>query len=357
MSKHRLPIFDGDGHIYENEAEIARYFEGEFAGARRFETFSLFPSLDGWSRGLVMEKIAENRKYTHTDAAVWSEMLTLLGAEGSVLYPTAGLAFGLMQDAKVASALATAYNNWLEDRYTRQDKRLYGAGMMAVQDPASAAREIERCARDRVNFCAMYVPTRTSTGRSYGDAFFDPIYAAAEGCDIALGLHGGPSLGMGFDHFQPFVKVHTLEHPFPLLIELTDMIFSGVFDRFPRLRVAFLEGGCGWVPFMMDRMDYEFDSVFGAVARRAIKKRPSEYISTGENFWVSLELGERSLKYTIDAMGGSDRIIYASDYPHEPSEEDLSGDVPSFLASPDYDDTVKKNILYNNQLKLYRIKL
>ena len=164
-------------------------------------------------------------------------------------------------------------------------------------------------------------------------------------------------MGMGFDHFRPFLKVHTLEHPFPLMIQLTDMVFSGVFDRFPKLRVAFLEGGCGWVPFMMDRMDYEYDSLFGISARNSLQKRPSEYLSTGENFWVSLELGEKSLKYAIEAMGGSERILYASDYPHEPNEDDLSGDVPDFLANPDYDDTVKKNILYDNQLRFYRLKL
>ena len=121
-------------------------------------------------------------------------------------------------------------------------------------------------------------------GKTYGHEFFWPIFEAAEKINMPLAIHGAPSRGFGFDHFQEFVKVHTLEHPFPLMIQLTDIIFSGVFDVFPNLRIAFLEGGATWVPFMMDRMDYEFDSIFGTAARKKIKKSPSEYIREGENF-------------------------------------------------------------------------
>jgi predicted TIM-barrel fold metal-dependent hydrolase len=355
MPKHRLPVFDGDGHVYEDPDELVQYFEGAYAGIRRFRTFELFPSLDGWSRGINLAKAKDAESYRHagTNAAVWGEMLGEIGAEGSVLYPTAGLACGLMQNAEVATALATAYNNWLEDRYTRLDPRLFGAGMVAVQNPVGAAKEIRRF-KERKNFCAVYLPSVTALGRSYGDPFFWPIFEEAERQDLPLALHGGPSRGFGLDHLQPFLKVHTLEHPVPLMIQLTDMVFSGVFDIFPNLRVAFLEGGCAWVPFMLDRLDYEYHALFGAGVRKTLKKKPSDYLREGENFWVSLELGERSLKYVIDCIG-ADRIIYASDFPHEPSAEELVTSVPDFLAHPDYDDAVKAGVLGRNAKRLYRI--
>jgi uncharacterized protein len=355
MPKQRLPIFDGDGHVYEDSDELIQYFEGAYAGIRRFKAFDLFPSLDGWSRGFSLEKEKNREGYSNvsTDAAIWGRMLDRIGADGSVLYPTAGLACGLMQNAEVAAATAAAYNNWLEDRYTRKDKRLYGAAMVAVQNPAAAAKEVARCA-ERTNFCAVYLPTVTATGKTYGDEFFWPIFEAAQKLNLPIALHGGPSRGFGFDHFQPFIKTHTLEHPVPLMIQLTDMIFSGVFDVFPDLRVAFLEGGCAWVPFMIDRLDYEYHSLFGVSVRKKLRQPPSAYLRDGEHFWVSLELGERSLKYVIDCMG-SERIIYASDFPHEPSEDEILADVPEFLDNPDYDDTVKGNILYRNTINLYRL--
>ena len=111
------------------------------------------------------------------------------------------------------------------------------------------------------------------------------------------------------------MKVHTLEHPFLLMIQLADIVFSGVWDAFPKLKIAFLEGGATWVPFMMDRLDYEHDSVFGAASRQKLKKRPLDFLREGDNFWVAMELGEANLKYTIDAIG-PEYILYGSDYPH-----------------------------------------
>lgn len=355
MPKHRLPLFDGDGHVYEDPDELIGYFEGDYAGIRRFKVFELFPSLDGWSRGFTLEKAKDATSYAHaaTSAAVWGAMLEAIGADGSVLYPTAGLACGLMQNAEVAAALATAYNNWLEDRYTRLDARLYGAGMVAVQNPDAAVREMRRF-KTRANFRAVYLPTVTATGRSYGDEFFWPIFEEAERQGLVVALHGGPSRGFGLDHLRPFVKVHTLEDPVPLMIQLTDMVFSGVFDVFPDLRVAFLEGGCAWVPFMIDQLDYEYHSLFGVSVRKKLRRKPSAYLRDGENFWVSLELGERSLSYVIDCIG-AERIVYASDFPHEPSADELLAGVPEFIADLRYDDDVKTRILGRNARRLYRI--
>ena len=105
---------------------------------------------------------------------------------------------------------------------------------------------------------------------------------------------------------------------------------------------------------MMDRMDYEFDSIHGSKHRKTMSKRPSDYFRHNDQLWFAMELGESSLKYVID-MIGSERIIYASDYPHEPSTEDLTSELPEFLENPDISDQAKQNIVYNNSRNLYRI--
>lgn len=352
MSVNGFKVFDGDGHVLESDRELAEHYEGAYEGLRIFETFGIWPSLDGWARGFILDTEDKGRKYTHTDADVWAEMLELIGADGTVLYPTAGLACGLISDTKWAVASAIAYNNWLEERYTKKDERLYGAGMLPVQDPQAAAEELERCATKRVRFPAMLLPSQTYLGKTYGDEFFSPIFEAAEKHGMPLAIHGAPSRGLGFDHFQEFVKVHTLEHPFPLMIQLTDIIFSGLWDRHPNLKIAFLEGGATWVPFMMDRLDYEYESVFGTASRKKLKKRPSDYLREGDNFWVAMELGEANLKYTVDAIG-PDRILYASDYPHEPTEEDLTTELPEFLESNAFSDEIKQKLVYDNMIAFY----
>ena len=356
MANSRFTVFDGDGHVLENDEELAHYYEGEFKGMRFFKPWSIFPSLDGWARGVVMATDDPDRKYGHTDAKIWGGILELINAEASVLYPTAGLAHGLITDHRWAVATAIAYNNWLEDLYCKKDKRLYGVGLLAAQEPEEAAKELVRCKTKRTNFVGMLLPTVTNTGKTFGDKSFWPIYEAAEKHNMPLALHGAPSRGFGFDHFREFARVHALEHPVPLFIQLTDMIFGGVFDDFPKLKVAYLEGGCGWVPFMMDRLDYEFNSVFGVRARKRLKKKPSDYMR-GENFWVAMELGERelSLKYALDAIG-SERILYASDYPHEPTDEAIKNELEEFVESNQYSQQVKQNLLYRNMKRFYNLQ-
>ena len=73
-----------------------------------------------------------------------------------------------------------------------------------------------------------------------------------------------------------------------------------------------------------------------------------------DNFWLSCEMGERALKYTVDMMG-ADRVIYASDFPHEPTEQALMHDIPNFLARNDLDEVAKGKILYHNSKRLYGI--
>jgi len=221
-------------------------------------------------------------------------------------------------------------------------------------DMDAACKEIARCANERKNFCAMLLPTVTVNGKHFGDEFYFPMYEEAERQGISIAFHGAPSRDFGLNNLEPFVKVHTLEHPFPLMIQMTDMMFNGVFDTFPKLKFAFLEGGCSWLTFMMDRLDYEYDSVFGVGVRKKLGRKPSEIIRDTDSIWVSCEMGEKSLKYVIDAMG-PDRILYASDFPHEPTEEDLTADVPDFLADNAYSMEVKQKVLYHNAKAFYNL--
>jgi len=352
--KHETPVFDGDGHVLETDAGLSPHYEGKWKGNRRLDGLAIFPSLDGWSRSVIVAEGDDSRQYWSTDAKIWSDILDKVGLEGSVLYPTAGLAYGLMQSEEFQTATCIAYNNWIEAEYCKKDGRLYGVGMTPYSDVPTAVKEIARCKNERKNIVAMLLPSVTVNGKYFGNEEYWPIYEEAERQNMPLIFHGAPSRDFGLNNLKPFVKVHTLEHPVPLMIQLTDMMFSGVFETFPNLKFAFLEGGCAWVTFMMDRLDYEYDSIFGAPIRPKLKKRPSEIFRDTDSIWVSCEMGEKSLKYVVDACG-ADRIIYASDFPHEPTEDDLTADVPDFLADNEISMEIKQKVLYHNAKALYGI--
>src|SRR5439155_1341043 len=124
-------------------------------------------------------------------------------------------------------------------------------------------------------------PLYTADGwaRRLGDERFTPIYEEAQRLDVMLGIHASGSHlgGAGVELFPRFIQAHTCSHPFGQMRQLTSMIFEGVVERFPDLRLAFLEAGAGWAPYWMERMDDEY-AKRGEVEAPALKKKPSEYV-------------------------------------------------------------------------------
>jgi predicted TIM-barrel fold metal-dependent hydrolase len=144
----------------------------------------------------------------------------------------------------------------------------------------------------------------------------DPFYAAAVDLDMPLGVHGAPGIHLpkiGVDRFTNYIQVHCISFPFDQMTAMTALISGGVFDRHPKLKVAFLEAGVGWVPYFIDRMHEHYEKR-GDWIPNGWKRDPREYVEAG-NVWVSCEPEEPILPAVAQIIG-SDFIMYASDYPH-----------------------------------------
>ena len=216
-----------------------------------------------------------------------------------MLYPTGGLSLGLIQNPEWSCVIARAYNSWIAERFSKQSSRLKAVALLPVHEPLEAAKELERA--KGLGLVAGLLPAVTVLNKGYGHSDFDPIYGAAEKLDMPLTVHGAPSRGMGFDFFNKFLHVHTLEHPFAILIQFTHMVFEGVFNRFPKLRVAFLEAGSGWLPYMMDRMDEEMEKPYRFQAP-LLKQKPSEIIRSGQ-VWATCEVeGKRCRRSSSNSI-------------------------------------------------------
>ena len=290
----RFRVIDADGHCIEHDEQIAQYatYLGKSLKNADRSCFSYFPSLDGWFRA-ASDRIALG------DPESWVSFLADTGMEMTFLYPTGGLAFGLVQDRDWSIGLARAYNDWLYNAYTKRDGRLQGIALLPILDVGAAVTELRHAVRD-LGMRGALLPAATVLGKAFGHRDFDPLYEEAERLDVALAFHGAPSRGFGFDFFDSFIKTHTLEHPFAILVQFTSLMFDGVFERFPQLRVAFLECGAGWVPYMMDRMDDEFEKR-GQRWCPFLRRKPSEYVREG-NIYFSCEVEERTLPYVIELV-------------------------------------------------------
>src|ERR671933_2800517 len=129
------------------------------------------------------------------------------------------------------------------------------------------------------------------------------------------------------------------------MIHLTNMTFQGVFEAFAGLRVAYLECGAGWMPYMMDRLDEEYERRGQKWAPR-LTKLPSEYLCGGQ-VYVSVEAQERTLPYVLELFG-EDHVFFASDYPHERPRPAYLDDIPRFAERADLSERAKRKILADN---------
>lgn len=340
-------VVDGDGHIVERDAELYEFLEPPYHGNSAVLGYPFFPTLDGYNRGAIMARNEIFKSYDIT-AQTWLDFLDQVDIESTVLYPTAGLGFGLIQDPEWATALARAYNNWFCERYYRVDNRLRGVALIPLQDVDQAVQEMRRAMNDLHMAGVVLTANNADMGirRPLGDQHFWPIYEEAEKLSCAVAVHGAVSMNIGLEGLQGFAAVQSLEHPIAQMVQLTSMVLGGVFERFPRLRVAYLEAGTGWVPFMMDRLDRSYEA-WSNLDRREfsdlVRKPPSEYIASG-NLFFSCEGGEESLTYAVERVG-SRCLLFASDFPHETNIERAQHEIKELWEHPTLKDEDKAAIL------------
>lgn len=251
-------------------------------------------------------------------------------------------------EADFAAALARAYNDWLNDFCAADRRKLVGAGMIAPFDIASAIKEAERCVK-KLGFRAIFLRANVVNGRNWHDPYYEPLWSALEELDVALGFHeanGSAARQVGDNFAHDFMLRHTYAHPVEQMLAMGAFCAGGILDRHPKLRVAFLEGNCGWLPFLLWRLDEHFEQ-YGDQWAPALKHPPSYYFK--RQCYASVECDEEPVKYTIDAIG-NERLVFSTDFPHVDTKYPHA--VDRFLELPISEDD-KRKILWDNCAAYY----
>jgi uncharacterized protein len=352
-----MQIIDADGHINDHACgeEIARYMPKGNQMAR------LFPELDH----LHFRYLKKNRRNTGNPTPEdWLEFLDKTGISWTVLYPTAGLAVGRIIAEEWAIVACRAYNTWLYERYLNHDPRLKGVGLIPLQNVDAAIAELRRAVKELGMVGGMLPSNGEAIQGHLGSKIYWPLYEEAEKLGCALAVHVGCLHHMGFDSFSTYYPAHALGHPFSLMIQAAAMLAHGVFDRFPSLRVAFLEGGATWVPFVMDRLDRSYhdghvqldleDNLIGG-------PKPGEKAS--EYFKAQLREGRIFVGFDCDddglgtaiRKGGREPFLFGSDFPHEVFDAaKCRHEIDELLERDDLTQADKEGALGGNALRFYR---
>ena len=335
-----MTVIDADGHVTETQEQVAKYLDEPY---RQRPTGMLFYPWDGWDRRMLgtLGEFAG-------DADAWLQAMDRGGMQTAVLYPTLGLFMSFLRDRQWAVALCRAYNTFMHEEFTRKSPRLKAVALLPVQDPDAAAAELGRAVRELGCVGAMLAADGSHV---LGDARFAPIYGEAERMDTMLGVHASGSHlgGGGLEVFPAFIQTHTCSHAFGQMRQLTSIVLEGVPERFPKLRLAFLEAGCGWAPYWIERMDEEYAKRSSEAP--ALRKKPSEYVRSGR-IYFSCEADECLLPQALRLIG-EDQIVYASDYPH------WDGSYPHSIGElrerSDLTEAQKRKVLAENARRLYKL--
>jgi predicted TIM-barrel fold metal-dependent hydrolase len=329
-------VIDADGHCSEPTSGLAAWMSREYAsrapttehdeaGRPRLmvegRPAAKRGGLGSGVNGPFAPHIVQSRDGM-TDPIVRLKDMDEEGIDVAIIFGTpVALTVNGLQDKGLAQAMCHGVNRWLAEEYLPADhKRLKGVGLIPCQDPPQAAKELEFLAQQTGIVSAM-LPTNVY-GINMGDRRFDPIYETAQAIGMPLSVHPQTGhdgeygqwgvMGAGSERMEKYSYVHATAFTFELQIALMHMIGEGVFDRFPRLKVAYMEGGAGWIPFWAERLDEHQEKL--RPQWPDLQRRPSEIVASNQVAFTC-EPEESTLPYVLDRIGEA-QIMYASDYAH-----------------------------------------
>ena len=267
-----------------------------------------------------------------------------------VVYPSLFLAYPLTSNTALATALYSSYNRWLGDRLSGNE-RIKWAAIVNLEDVQAAARQV-REAKSLGAAAVMVLGTA-------GDLTFDhptlsPFFESLAEANLPLAVHVGwscPALNNIYSHIYPSGVIAFLV---PVMMGLVGLISGGVLDRFPNLRVTFLEAGCQWVHFVLERMDHRFRrtrnqlSTFHSQTAPQHDLPPMDYVRKG-NLFFSTEADDVLLPQVIELVG-EDNMVFGSDMPHGDREAFV---VRKVMGRTDISESAKAKILESNPARLY----
>lgn len=360
-----FPIIDVDCHHYETEsfAQIAEYIEDpvikDMLHASLLKGSSrpgLMPTQVGNQdmAGRITRYVRRSEEVTDSniprDVQLVHRYMDQLGINYTVLFPTPMLNLGLHPQPEVEVALARAYARWMTECVLPHSDRIWAMLYIPFNDPEESLKFVQEFAgkRNVVGFMVTsvrHVPVHHNR--------YMPVYAALSEAGLPLAFHAAYDWTYGATtQLNKFISVHALSFPFYNMVHITNFVINGILERFPSLKVTWVEGGLAYIPYLMQRLDNEY--MMRSSEAPLLKALPSDYMR--RMYWSSqpMELtgNTRILEETFNLIDAKHRLLYASDYPH------WDFDTPSTVYDlPFLDEESKRRILGQNAAELFGFDL
>ncbi len=271
------------------------------------------------------------------------------GVEAAVLYTTFGFVLFQIEDAALQEACFHVYNNWLAEFCSYAPQKLAGLALIPLFDVERGRRELERC--QKMGLRGALIWASPPEDQPYSLPKYDSFWATAQDLDMPLSLHlatGRRKESRIDESNMAEFWVNLVARPHEIQHSLLMLIFSGILERFPRLKFVSAENDVAWVPHLLERADKYF---------RRLKQgynvdftlKPSEYFK--RQMYATFIDDPLGLK-TYHHLGSADNIMWSTDYPHQASTFPRTQEVfeSMFQGVPEED---KRKIVRDNAAKLY----
>ena len=281
----------------------------------------------------------------HRDVTLVRRAMESMGIAVQIVFPQPMLEIGLHPSPETETQLIVAYNRWFTERILSADSRIKSMLALPFNNPEACLRVIREFG-DKPGVVGFLVTSQRNA--ELWKAHYMPIYRELEERGLPIGFHAGPDYTVG-RQMNRFISVHSISFVTCNMVHLTNWIMNGIAERFPKLKVIWIESGLAWLPFMMQRLDHEF--LMRQSDAPLLRRLPSEYMR--DMFFTSQPMEKTNLKLlesTFEAISAETQLLYSSDWPH------WDFDTPGVIAGlPFVSEQGKRNILGETARNLFRL--
>jgi uncharacterized protein len=292
------------------------------------------------------EKIAELGQ--PREVAQTLRWMNALSVDYACLFPTPMLFLGLHPQPEVEVALARAYNRWITEVILPSNSRLRSMLYLPFNDPEATYRTVKEFTGRKGVIGFMVVSTRYKP--VYENAYMK-TYALLEEAGLPLSFHASYNWNdQLLSLTNRFITAHAVGFTFFNAVHCANWIVNGLPERFPKLKVIWIESGLAWIPWLMQRLDNDFRMRTSEAP--SLKRLPSEYMR--DMFYTSQPMemvnNRDALELTFKMINAETQLLYSSDYPH------WDMDLPSTIWDlPFLNEQAKRQILGLNAKRIFNL--
>src|ERR1700704_4659129 len=351
-------IVDVDCHHYETEAfnEILQYIEdpvirheAKYQGTARGGIASAdgsYQEIGGGTPRYPGRRIEKVPPTPHRDITLMRRWMDAMGVDIACMFPTPMLNLASCPRVEVEVAMAQAYNRWLCEKILGEEPRIISMLYLPFNDPEAAYRTVQEFG-DRKGVVGFMVTSPRS--KPVHDNVYMKTYALLEEMGKPISFHAAYSWDdRALATTNRFISVHSLGFMWFNMVHMTNWVINGLPERFPKLKVMWIESGLTWAYCLMQRLDHSY--MMRTSDCPSLKRRPSEYM---REMYYSTQPMEKPadksiLEATFKMINAETQLMWSSDYPH------WDFDLPSVIYDlPFLSDKGRRGILGGNAAKVF----